>query len=159
LNAQDVLKYGHLTVLGTVDGLPDADWEISGVCGIWSVKNLIAHLASFELVLVDVLSGFVGTAGDTPLLKAFQSGDSFNDQQVDLRKGQTSAATLAEYTAAYARTAELAARISAEMLREPGTLPWYGMEYALDDLIVYAFYGHKREHCAQIAVFRDQIGR
>jgi hypothetical protein len=31
------------------------------------------------------------------------------------------------------------------------------MEYALDDFIVYQYYGHKREHCAQIAVFRDKL--
>jgi hypothetical protein len=33
------------------------------------------------------------------------------------------------------------------------------MEYALDDYIVYAYYGHKREHSAQIAVFRDLVKR
>ena len=32
----------------------------------------------------------------------------------------------------------------------PGTLPWYGDEYALDDFIVYTSYGHKREHGPQI---------
>ncbi len=40
-----------------------------------------------------------------------------------------------------------------------GTLPWYGMEYALDDFIVYTFYGHKREHSAQIAAFGDLLRR
>ncbi len=59
MNARDVLKYGHLTVLRTIDGLPKADWETSGVCGYWSVKDLIAHLASFEHVLVDVLNSFL----------------------------------------------------------------------------------------------------
>jgi hypothetical protein len=49
------------------------------------------------------------------------------------------------------------ANIPAEKIREAGTMPWYGNEYALDDYLVYSFYGHKREHCAQIAVFRDQI--
>ena len=41
------------------------------------------------------------------------------------------------------------------MFRQSGTLPWYGMEYALDDFLVYIYYGHKREHSAQIAAFRD----
>jgi hypothetical protein len=45
--------------------------------------------------------------------------------------------------------------ISAEMRQRPGTLPWYGMEYALDDFIVYQYYGHKREHMAQVNVFKD----
>ena len=40
-----------------------------------------------------------------------------------------------------------------------GFLPDYGEEYDLQDYIAYAFYGHKREHSAQIAVFRDGIKR
>jgi uncharacterized protein (TIGR03083 family) len=157
MNARDILKYGHRTVLGAVEGLPDADWDTAGVCGFWSVRQIIAHLASYELVLVDVLGGFLGSA-DTPLLAAFQSGD-FNDQQVDLRAGRSSAETLAEYANAHERTMSQIADIPAETLRDPGTLPWYGAEYALDDFIVYAYYGHKREHSAQIAVFRDTIKR
>jgi uncharacterized protein (TIGR03083 family) len=158
MNARDVLKYGHLTVLGSINGLPEADWETSGVCGIWSVKDIIAHLASFELVLVDLLDSFAGLA-DTPMLAAFQAGAAFNDEQVDLRKHQPPAEALAEYRAAHERTIELVAQLSPATLHDPGTLPWYGIEYALDDFIVYTYYGHKREHCAQIAVFRDQIGR
>jgi hypothetical protein len=53
----------------------------------------------------------------------------------------------------------LAARISADVYRQNGTLPWYGSEYDLDDFIVYTFYGHKREHSAQIAAFRDWLAR
>jgi len=47
----------------------------------------------------------------------------------------------------------------ADAMRQAGTLPWYGLEYALDDFLVYAFYGHKREHSAQIAAFRDRLER
>ena len=49
--------------------------------------------------------------------------------------------------------------IPSETLRQSGTLPWYGMAYALDDFLVYAYYGHKREHSAQIAAFRDVLNR
>jgi hypothetical protein len=52
---------------------------------------------------------------------------------------------------------KLAKQISPEKWRENGTLPWYGMEYALDDYIVYTFYAHKREHAAQIGVFKDAL--
>jgi hypothetical protein len=48
-------------------------------------------------------------------------------------------------------------KIPADILHRPGVLPWYGKEYDLEDFIVYTFYGHKREHCAQIAAYRDQL--
>jgi hypothetical protein len=31
-----------------------------------------------------------------------------------------------------------------------GTIPWYGPEYSLNDLVVYQMYGHKREHGPQL---------
>ncbi len=159
MNACDVLKYGHQTVLRTIDGLPKADWETSGVCGYWSVKDLIAHLASFEHVLVDVLNSFL-EGGPTPYLdKHNDRGYNFNDSEVALRHSKSVDDVLAEYNATHAETMTLVAQIPEETLRRPGTLPWYGMEYALDDYIAYAYYGHKREHSAQIAVFRDFIKR
>jgi hypothetical protein len=166
MNANDVLKYGHGTVLRAIDGLADSEWETGGVCGVWSVKDIIAHLASYELVLKEVLGFFqsdsarpsasIGTSA-TPMLNAFaEPGGQFNNAQVALRSSYSHTDVLAEYTSAYEQVAALAAQIPAEYFRQAGTLPWYGIEYALDDFIVYAFYGHKREHCAQIAVFRDR---
>src|SRR5260370_35897890 len=60
MNATDILKYGHQTVLQTIEGFPEAAWEEAGACGVWSVKDIIAHLASYEEVLEDVLSTFIG---------------------------------------------------------------------------------------------------
>ncbi|HEX9439299.1 MAG TPA: DinB family protein [Roseiflexaceae bacterium] len=156
MNALDILKYGHQTSLKAVDELPDADWETPGACGVWSVKNIIAHLASYEHVLVEVLTGFLG-GGPTPYLESFN--EHFNDLQVAMRQDLSVAETLGEYNAVHARVIAVAAQLPAETFRQIGTLPWYGMEYALDDVIVYMYYGHKREHSAQIAVFRDRLGR
>jgi hypothetical protein len=78
----------------------------------------------------------------------------FNDDEVALRKDRSSAEVLAEYNDAHSQAMNLINDIPAENLREVGTIPWYGLEYSLDDLIVYMFYGHKREHSAEIAVFR-----
>ena len=60
MNAADILKYGQLTALQSINGFPEAEWETPGACGYWSVKDIIAHLASYELVLVDILATFTG---------------------------------------------------------------------------------------------------
>lgn len=159
MNAVDVLTYGHGTLRGTIEGLPDAMWDTPGACGAWSVKDIIAHLASYELVLTDVLTEAIG-GGATPHLDRFRTlGAAFNDAEVTARAEQAVAETVAEYEAAHARVMSQAARIPAATWRETGTLPWYGVEYALDDLIVYINYGHKREHSAQIAAVRDGQAR
>jgi Mycothiol maleylpyruvate isomerase N-terminal domain len=157
LNATDILKYGQLTVLQAIDGFPETAWETPGACGVWSVKDIIAHLASYEQVLVDILSTFTG-GGTTPALKAYiEPGGQFNDSEVNRRKEKTAQDILAEFNDAHTQVMALIVNIPIETLRRDGTLPWYGMNYALDDVLVYMYYGHKREHSAQIAAFRDHL--
>lgn len=158
MNTGDVLKYGHLTVLQAVDGLGETDWYTPGVCGVWSVKEIVAHLASFEQVLVDLFKSLLGNS-DTPTLDRFrQAGVSFNDDEVTLRRDRTAGQVMAEYNRAYEEAAGLLPQVPPEVRRRNGVLPWYGPGYDLEDFIVYTFYGHKREHCAQIAVYRDRLG-
>lgn len=156
MNARDIVFYGHRTVMQTLDGVDEAWWELGGACGVWSTKDIIAHLASYEHLLVDLLECFVG--GD-PLAYRSPLTPAFNDEEVARRQHLTPAAALAEYRQAYERSQQLIRQISPELCRQQGTLPWYGAEYALDDLIVYQYYGHKREHSAQIAAFADTRGR
>lgn len=155
MNATDILKYGQLTVLQTIDGFPESDWETPGACGYWSVKDILAHLASYERVLVDILASF--TAGSpTPALDAFlEQGAQFNDSEVDRRKDNSIRDVLAEFNDTHAQVMFLIAGIAPAKLRETGILPWYGTAYSLDDVLVYMYYGHKREHSAQIAAFKD----
>ncbi|MEA4908527.1 MAG: maleylpyruvate isomerase N-terminal domain-containing protein [Anaerolineaceae bacterium] len=159
MHAHDILMYGHRTVLHAVADLPEADWLTSGVCGWWSVKDILAHLASFEHVLEELLDHLVDPAAPIPTLEQFQltRGDPFNALQVELRSPFSVQQVLDEYTHVHEQTLERLEGVSGETLRRVGTLPWYGQQYSLDDFIVYAFYGHKREHSAQIAVFRDHL--
>ena len=157
MNAVDILKYGHQTVFQATEGFPEGEWETAGACGVWSVKDIIAHLASYEEVLVDILSTFIGRH-PTPYLDRFiELGGQFNDTEVEKRQRRTVREVLDEFNDAYAQVMSLAEQIRPEQFRETGTLPWYGIGYSLDDVIVYMYYGHKREHSAQIAAFRDRL--
>jgi hypothetical protein len=159
MNALDVLKYGHQTVLRTIDRLPQTEWETPGVCGRWSTRELVAHLASFEHVLVDVLNSLLND-NPTPTLDQYRAGPlQFNDDEVDRRQDMTVDEVMADYCDTYAQAASLLAEIPLEERRRAGALPWYGHEYDLEDYIAYAFYGHKREHSAQIAFFCDRFSR
>ena len=58
-----------------------------------------------------------------------------------VRKDKTVREVVAEYNDTHEQVMSLAARIPVETFRQTGTLPWYGMEYALDDFIVYTNMG------------------
>ena len=154
MNAIDVLRYGHGTLLSALDAAPDGHTETPGACGIWSVKDIVAHLASYEQVLVELLACFVDGRPE-----AFVSplDAAFNDAQV-ARRGQMSLDEVrAEYENAHRRVTELIQQTQADQRRQAGLLPWYGPEYDLEDFLVYTYYGHKREHSAQIAAFADTV--
>ena len=159
MNAMDILKYGHLTVLHTLEGVEEQHWTTPNVCGWWSTKDIIAHLASFEHMLVEILSGLLGDNGPTPYLaQMLEDPERFNEVHVGTRQRLTPTEALAEYVETQTTTMALAGQIPTEMFRQNGALPWYGAEYDLDDFICYTYYGHKREHTAQINVFKDMLG-
>jgi hypothetical protein len=120
------------------------------------MKDIMAHLASYERVLEDILGSLLDAAA-TPYLDRYRAGAAFNDTEVEARRAATVPQILDELAAAHKRTMAQIARIPEERRRQPGTLPWYGSEYSLDDVIVYMYYGHKREHSAQVAAFRDRL--
>lgn len=157
MNVYDILKYGQRTFLQALERIPQERWQDKGVCGVWSTQDVIAHLASYEAVLVDILTLAGGENMPTPALDAYKSGNPFNDPQVEQRRGMDGDAVLAELKDAHDAVKRIGATIPAERFTATGTLPWYGSEYSLDDFIVYSFYGHKREHAAQLDVFADRL--
>jgi hypothetical protein len=159
MNARDILYYGHDFVTRNLADLPMEHWETENVCGWWSTKLIIAHLASFEHMLVEVLTSFLEDDTQSPVLEQMSSlgGEGFNDYHIKLRREKTPAELYAEYTAVCQSTLDLVARLPEETLRQAGAIPWYGDQYALDDYIVYQYYGHKREHMAQVNIFKDTL--
>lgn len=153
MNADDVFRYGHLTLLGAVEGFPSEHWESLGVCGAWSAKDVVAHLASYELATGDAFAGVLNEDATPTLGLLLSRGEAFNESQVEQRRGQSPEESLAEYAAAHERAVALLTRIPLDQRRQTGLLAWYGLEYDLEDLITYMSYGHKREHSAQIAEF------
>lgn len=157
MNARDILANGHKTVLSMVEGLSEEEWNRPNVCGVWSTKDIVAHLASFEWVLVDVLASLSSEGRPTPALDRFRESSEFNDEEVAARDQDSSTTVLDEYVQAHEQVMALVEGLPEETFRRNGTLPWYGSSYSLDDLLVYSFYGHKREHGAQIKLFRKSL--
>ena len=81
----------------------------------------------------------------------------FNQEQVAKRQNLKPREVLAEYDQTQAKVRELVKQIPIETRRTRGILPWYGDEFDLEDMISITNYGHKREHCAQIAIFRSTL--
>lgn len=155
MNVLDVARYGHLTFLGALEGCTVDDASSPGACGLWSVKDIVAHLASYEVVLAGILDEVSGLGANATLERYREQGVAFNDNEVAARIDRSFDDDLVELNLAHAAVLERLPAFTPEHLRRPGTIPWYGDGYALDDLIVYMYYGHKREHAAQVAAFSN----
>ena len=147
MNPTDVLTYGQRQVDELIDGFTAADWEALAL-GSWTTRDLVGHLGAFEVRFVEILTRFLGEEPATNLMA--EPTATFNDDQAAIRRDWAVDAIVAELRGAYRDAMALVPRISPERWREVGTIPWYGPEYALDDLVVYLMYGHKREHSPQL---------
>ncbi len=148
MNAIDVLTHGQRAVMATVSRYRPRDWSRIAL-GAWTAKDLVGHLGAFEVRFADVLASVV----DAPVLTDLMAADpaTFNDDQAAIRRDWSVEDVLAEFASAHERAMTHAAAISPERWREVGTIPWYGPQYALDDLVVYTIYAHKREHDPQLS--------
>lgn len=147
MNTLDVLRYGQRTIRATVDRYGSGDWERIAL-GVWTAKDLLGHLGAFEVRFADQIAPFARASAETDLPSA--NPLTFNDDQAAVRRDWPVDRVMAEFLAAHERVLRLGALIAPEVWREVGTIPWYGAEYSLDDLVVYQQYGHKREHDPQL---------
>ena len=147
MNVIDVLMYGQRTVVRTMDRYQPDDWSRIAL-GVWTAKDLLGHLGAFEARFADVLATFVGAPSESGLLDA--DPRTFNDDQAAIRADWPIERIVEEFLTAHERVMRHARALPAERWSEIGTIPWYGAEYSLDDLVVYQMYGHKREHDPQL---------
>jgi hypothetical protein len=153
MNTIDVLMYGQRTVLRTMARYRPDDWSKIAL-GVWTSKDVLGHLGAFEVRFADVLATFV----DAPVVSGLLDVDpqTFNDDQAALRADWTIEQVTDEFLAAHERVMTHARALPMGRWSEVGTIPWYGLEYSLDDLVVYQMYGHKREHDPQLSAVLEQ---
>lgn len=147
MNALEIIEHGDQTLRQAVNGLPEADW--------WPVREIIAHVAVHEKLLVEFLESYLGekpvAAGPLPVGQVNDNGEVRHaDKSVD--------ELWAEYETAHRRCRILLAKIARKRNRINGTPSCFDLDCEIEDFLVYS-YGHKQRHAAQIAVYRDQLAR
>jgi hypothetical protein len=147
VNPLDMMMYGQRTIDGLIDRLAPDEWN-AVVLGVWTSKDVVGHLGAFEVRFGEVMAVFLDETPATNLRA--EPPSTFNDDQAAVRRDWPVEQVVAELRDAHRLVMELAARIPAETWSAVGTIPWYGPQYSLDDLVVYQIYGHKREHGPQL---------
>lgn len=156
MNAGAIVGYGNKSFLKALDGVDMKIVDKPGACGEWSIKDILAHVTKYEELFIEVFQGQLDGGKTVPtLVKIGNDHGKYNALGIEEGSTKTFEELRALYAQRFEKASVLLAKLTSVHLRKVGTIPWYGKEYAIDDLIVYLNYGHKREHGAQIAQFKE----
>lgn len=154
MNISTLLQTNNLRIFQDIEGLNEADWEIPGACGEWSVKDIMAHLASHEQVIVDVLNTFSGHAPTPSVLQFLRQPGEFNRAAIKQRQYQTAQQIEDEFQELQVQATSLLQQIPEELAQKQETMLWYKPDYSLADFI-QSMTQHIQEHGRQIVAFRN----
>ncbi|HZR39354.1 MAG TPA: DinB family protein [Ktedonobacteraceae bacterium] len=154
MNAPEVLENSHQLVIQSLEDLPEAEWDITGVSGDWSVKDVLALLTAYEQALVDVINTFLGEKPTAYMLSLFNTPAEFNAEAIKARRYHTAQQVLMEYQDLQVQSTSLLTRIPPETVEQKGAMPWYKSEQSLAD-VIDAFSTYTRDLCARIVQFRE----
>ena len=155
MSIAEQLESAHLQVIQTVDNLPELEWDMPMSDGGWTVKDTIAHLASYAHLLADMCHVVLKDSTPTPYITQYiQQSTEFNQTQVAERSNHTAQQIINEFEEVLAEVVQLLARIPVGKIEEKGTLG-SGSERSLSDS-VKGLTGHIQRHCDEITAFRNR---
>ncbi len=156
MNTEERLEKGNMSVLQAVEDLPEAQWDLPGACGNWSIKETVAHLASYEQLLITILKS-VQQKQSPPaeVRQIYNHQHEFNKEEVAKRQYETAQQVINEYNDAQMQVTALVSQIGREQLEQKGSISWFRAELSLADLL-NGFSEHAQKHSEQISAFRQQ---
>jgi hypothetical protein len=118
-----------------------------GAVGVWSIKDVLAHIAFWERYVSSIIKAV--ERGETPILDAEDSTETRNASVVAQYYQRPLSAVIAEWHAAREELLDLLEDISEAALNDPNHFAWSGGRTLLDRIAGNS-YGHEQEHIEQI---------
>jgi uncharacterized damage-inducible protein DinB len=149
LDALDATRERLLTVL---EPLPDEALEYPGTIGIWSVKDLLAHLAAWESELVTGLLSLQQGKKPTHLLAAMAQRDTYNAQRYEENKERDLDRVFADFQDVRMKLESWIEEFNDRALKNPSQYKALNGQ-PLWQLIKANSFGHEGEHVAAVGAF------
>jgi uncharacterized protein (TIGR03083 family) len=118
-----------------------------GAVGVWSVKDVLAHLAFWERFAVNTLQSIA--RGETPVLGADDETERKNASVVAQYYQRPLAAVVADWQQAREELLDALEELDDQMLNDPDYFPWSEGRPLLDRIAGNSF-DHEQEHIEQI---------
>jgi uncharacterized damage-inducible protein DinB len=155
MNVVEQLENAHLLVIQTLDNLPELEWDMPMSEGGWTVKDTVAHLTSYEHLLLDICHIALKDSSSTPYATQFaEQGANFNQTQVAAYSNHTAQQVIDEFEEVQAEVTGLLAQIPTEAIEKKGIIPARA-DRSLSNF-VSVLSEHIRRHCDEITAFRTR---
>ena len=147
-----ILKATRKEFLSLVDMIPEAERTTRPVCGVWTMKDLVGHLADWEKVGVDGLRQLV--AGQTPEFdEVIPDFDTWNNAHAAARRDQLWDDVWADFEQTRETLLALVDQMQERDWERPFTAPW---DSPINGYFwVNVWTGHDHEHAIDV---RNALG-
>jgi hypothetical protein len=126
----------------------------SGAVGVWSVKDVLVHIAFWERYAANIIRDLL--RGATPVLVADDQTERSNASVVAQYYQRALSAVIADWQAAREDLLEEIARLEDEDLNDPDRFRWSAGRTLLDHIAGSSF-DHEQEHIEQIRAWMSGV--
>lgn len=144
-NLLSTLGYERALLLDALKQVPDETLTLKGLVGTWSIKNVLAHLADQEHLVVQVLPQRLATGITPPILSIINAdADAWNAQQIAASEHLTFNEQLNQLEQARQALVQMLRDIGEEALNRQH--PWPEWQGTLAAYILQVVGEHERGH-------------
>lgn len=152
----DEIRQARATMLKALDGLPNDAMLRPGVVGMWSVKDVLAHLSIWQSELITALD-HVDRPERTPHVVEIEDIDEFNEEQYRANVRRPLDVILEDFEGVHKHLIKAIEEIDEKTLNNGRKFPWMEGE-PLWYLIAENGYWHEQEHAEEILQWREENG-
>jgi hypothetical protein len=151
------LRASHAQLEQALDGLTDEHMLQVGAVGIWSIKDVLAHLVAWEAELVTALSRLEQHKRQPPRIVEIDDIDEWNEEQYHINAARSLDVVLDDFQGVHKHLIAALEHLDDRTLDDNRRWPWMEGE-PLSYLVYENAIWHEDEHTADIRAWREAEG-
>ncbi len=150
----DQLRQARQTLVAALDRLPPDAMLRPGVVGLWSIKDILAHLCAWESELITALSRL---DNQMPEMMKIEDINDWNEEQYHLNAPRPLDVVLEDFEGVHKHLLQAVLALDEKTLSDPRKFHWMEGE-PLAYLVAESASWHEQEHAEQIQEWRKAQG-
>jgi hypothetical protein len=151
----DTLSAARADLLDALTGLTPDQMIQTGVTGIWSVKDILAHLVAWEAEVVTALNQ--AQSRHVPSIIGIEDIDEWNDEQYHINVTRPLQAVQSDFASVHKMLCHMIDDFDELALTDGRRYPWMEGEplsFLIEDNVIL----HEQEHASEIRTWRETAG-